>query len=178
VRHRGTFGGSRAHADPAGDLGATALALDAEFVILGPGGTRLVPAAEFFEDYFTTALRPDEILTEVRIPKHTGWGAHYEKFVRTAQAWSIVSAAATVRVVSGSIAEAHVGLANMGSTPVRSQAIEQALVGVAPTDEAVRAAVADIAEGTNPPTDINGDADYRRHLAPVLARRAVLAAAG
>jgi carbon-monoxide dehydrogenase medium subunit len=178
VRRLGTFGGSLAHADPAADLPACALAMNAEFEIAGSGGRRSVAAADFFQDIFTTAIGEDEILTEVRIPKHTGWGAHYEKFVRTAQAWSIVSAAATVRVVSGSIAEAQVALANMGSTPVRSQAVEQALVGVAPTDEAVRAAVADIAEGTNPPTDINGDANYRRHLAPVLARRAVLAAAG
>jgi len=178
VRRRGTFGGSLAHADPAGDLPACALALGAEFEIAGGGGRRSVPAADFFEDYFTTAIGDDEILTEIRVPKHTGWGAHYEKFVRTAQQWSIVAVAATVKVVSGSITEARVALTNMGSTPVRSSAVEQALIGVAPTDEAVRAAVAGIAEGTNPPTDLNGDDNYRRHLATVLARRAVLAAAG
>jgi aerobic carbon-monoxide dehydrogenase medium subunit len=178
VRRLGTFGGSLAHADPASDLPACALALGAEFEIAGSDGRRTVPAADFFEDYFTTAIGEDEILTEVRVPKHTGWGAHYEKFVRTAQQWSIVAVAATVKVVGGSIAEARVALTNMGSTPVRSSAVEQALVGVAPTDEAVRNAVAGIAEGTNPPTDLNGDDNYRRHLAPVLARRAVLAAAG
>jgi carbon-monoxide dehydrogenase medium subunit len=178
VRRLGTFGGSLAHADPASDLPACALALGAEFEIAGSGGRRTVPAADFFEDYFTTAIGDDEILTEVRVPKHTGWGAHYEKFVRTAQQWSIVAVAATVKVLGGSIAEARVALTNMASTPVRSSAVEQALVGVAPTDEAVRAAVAGIAEGTHPPTDLNGDDNYRRHLAPVLARRAVLAAAG
>jgi len=178
VRHVGTFGGSMAHADPASDLPACAMAMGAEFEIAGSEGRRSVAAADFFQDIFTTAIGDDEILTEVRIPKHTGWGAHYEKFVRTAQQWPIVAVAATVRVVGGSIAEAHVALANMGSTPIRSQAVEQALVGVAPEDAAVRAAVADIAAGTNPPTDINGDDAYRRHLAPILARRAVLAAAG
>jgi carbon-monoxide dehydrogenase medium subunit len=178
VRHVGTFGGSMAHADPASDLPACAMAMGAEFEIAGSEGRRSVAAADFFQDIFTTAIGDDEILTEVRIPKHTGWGAHYEKFVRTAQQWPIVAVAATVRVVGGSIAEAHVALANMGSTPIRSQAVEQALVGVAPEDGAVRAAVADIAAGTNPPTDINGDDAYRRHLAPILARRAVLAAAG
>ncbi len=178
VRHVGTFGGSMAHADPASDLPACAMAMGAEFEIAGSEGRRSVAAADFFQDIFTTAIGDDEILTEVRIPKHTGWGAHYEKFVRTAQQWPIVAVAATVRVVGGSIAEAHVALANMGSTPIRSQAVEQALVGVAPEDAAVRAAVADIAAGTSPPTDINGDDAYRRHLAPILARRAVLAAAG
>ncbi|HYJ68460.1 MAG TPA: xanthine dehydrogenase family protein subunit M [Nocardioidaceae bacterium] len=177
TRRRGTFGGSLAHADPASDLPTCALALGAEFEIAGSGGRRTVQAADFFEDYFTTAIGEDEILTEVRVPKHTGWGAHYEKFVRTAQQWSIVAVAATVKLSGGTIAEAGVALTNMGSTPVRSTSVEQALIGVAPVDEAVRDAVAGIAEGTHPPTDINGDDNYRRHLATVLARRAVLAAA-
>jgi aerobic carbon-monoxide dehydrogenase medium subunit len=177
VRRRGTFGGALAHADPASDLPACALALGAEFEIAGRDGRRSVAASDFFEDIFTTAIQDDEILTEIRIPKHTGWGAHYEKFVRIAQQWSIVSAAATVQVIGGSITDARVALTNMGTTPIRSQEVEQALVGIAPTDDAVREAVAGIAEGTNPPTDVNGDAAYRRHLAPVLARRAVLAAA-
>jgi len=178
VRHRGTFGGSLAHADPAGDMGACALALDASFVITGSAGTRTVPGDEFFEDLFTTAIGEGELLTEVRIPKHTGWGAHYEKFVRVAHQWPIVAVAATVRVDGGTIAEARVGLTNMGSTPLRARAVEAALVGQPATDEAVRAAAASAAEGTAPPSDLNGDADYRRHLATVLTRRAVLAAAG
>jgi aerobic carbon-monoxide dehydrogenase medium subunit len=178
IRHRGTFGGALAHADPAGDLGAPALALDASFVVVGPSGSRTVPAAEFFVDLFETAIGEDELLTEVRIPKHTGWGAHYEKFVRVAHQWPIVAVAATVSVSSGVIDAARVGLTNMGSTPLRAPAVEDALVGQPATVDAVRAAAAHAADGTTPPSDLNGDADYRRHLAGVLTRRAVLAAAG
>jgi len=178
VRHRGTFGGALAHADPAGDLGAPALALGAEFVIAGPGGTRTVAASDFFVDLFETAIGEDEILTEVRIPKHTGWGSHYEKFVRIAHQWPIVAVAAAVRLDGGSIAEARVGLTNMGSTPIRAAAVEAAVAGAAPTPDGVRAAAEQAAEGTNPPSDLNGDADYRRHLARVLTRRALVAAAG
>lgn len=178
VRHRGTFGGSLAHADPAGDLLAPALALDAEFVVAGPSGRRTVPAADFFVDFFTTTLAPDEILVEVRVPKYTGWTAHYEKFNRVAQAWSIVAVAAAVRVENGTFAEARVGLTNMAATPVRATAVEQALVGQPATAEAVRSAAAHAAEGTHPTSDANSDADFRRHLATVLTSRAVLAAAG
>ena len=179
VRHRGTFGGALVHADPAGDLPASALALDAELVIAEQGGARrTVPASEFFTDLFTTAVGEDELLVEVRVPKYTGWGAHYEKFSRVAQAWSIVAVAAAVRVEGGSIAEARIGLTNMGSTPVRATAVEQALVGQQATADAIRQAAASAGEGTTPPEDANGDADYRRHLAGVLTSRAVLAAAG
>jgi carbon-monoxide dehydrogenase medium subunit len=178
VRHRGTFGGSLAHADPAGDLPAVAVALDAFFVIAGANGRRTVGAADFFEGVFSTAVGEDELLVEIRVPKYTGWGAHYEKFNRVAQQWSIVAVAATVRLDGGTIAEARVGLTNMGSTPIRATAVEQALVGQPATAEAIRAAAAHAADGTSPPTDLNGDADYRRHLASVLTRRAVLAAAG
>jgi aerobic carbon-monoxide dehydrogenase medium subunit len=175
VRHRGTFGGALAHADPAGDLGAPALALGAEFVIAGPGGTRTVAADDFFVDLFETAIGEDEILTEVRIPKHTGWGARYEKFVRVAHQWPIVAVAATVRMSGDAIGEARIGLTNMGSTPLRARSSEAALVGVDhPGGIADAADLAD--EGTNPPSDLNGDADYRRHLARVLTRRAVIAA--
>ncbi|MBS4751664.1 xanthine dehydrogenase family protein subunit M [Nocardioides sp. zg-ZUI104] len=178
VRHRGTFGGALSHADPAGDLGAPALALDATFVVQGPGGTRQVPATDFFVDLFETAISEDEILVEVHVPKHTGWGASYEKFVRISHQWSIVAAAATVRTEGGTIAEARIGLTNMGSTPLRARAVEEALVGRPVTEEAVAEASALATEGTSPPSDLNGDADYRRHLAQVLTRRAVLAAAG
>jgi carbon-monoxide dehydrogenase medium subunit len=178
IRHRGTVGGALVHADPAGDVGAPVLALEAELVVTGPGGERTVPAGEFFRDLFETAVGEGELLTAIRIPKHTGWGSHYEKFVRVAHQWSIVAVAATVRVEGGTIAEARVGLTNMGSTPLRATAVEHALIGKAATDAAVREACAAAAEGTNPPSDLNGDADYRRHLATVLTRRAVLAAAG
>ena len=178
IRHRGTFGGALAHADPAGDLGAPALALGAEFVIAGPGGTRTVAADDFFVDLFETAIGEDEILTEIRIPKHTGWGAHYEKFVRVAHQWPIVAVGATVSADGGSISEAKIGLTNMGSTPLRARATEAALAGAAATDDGVRAAADQAADGTNPPSDLNGAADYRKHLATVLTRRAVLKAAG
>jgi carbon-monoxide dehydrogenase medium subunit len=178
IRHRGTFGGALAHADPAGDLGAPALALGAEFVIQGSGGSRTVPADDFFVDFFETAIGEDEILTEVRIPKHTGWGAHYEKFVRVVHQWPIVAVGATVRLDGGSIAEAKIGLTNMGSTPLRARATESALAGAGTSEDDVRAAADRAAEGTNPPSDLNGAADYRQHLARVLTGRAVLKAAG
>ncbi|HET8583099.1 MAG TPA: xanthine dehydrogenase family protein subunit M [Jatrophihabitans sp.] len=178
VRHRGTFGGALAHADPAGDLGAVALALDCEFVASGPGGERRIAAGEFFRDYLTTALAADEVLTAIRVPKlGAGWASHYEKFNRVAQAWSIVGVAALVRRDNGSIAEARIGLTNMGSTPLRAPAVEAALSGAAATDEAVGAAAEHAAEGTSAPSDLSGAADYREHLARVLTKRAVLAAA-
>ena len=177
VRHRGTIGGACAHADPASDIPAPMLALDAEFVIAGPGGQRRVAAADFFQDLFTTALGEDEILVEVRVPKYTGWGSAYEKFVRVAQQWAIAGVAATVRTDGGTIAEARLALTNMGPTPVRARAAEQALAGVAVEPDAVAGALTSIADGTAPPTDINGDPEYRRHLVSILGRRAVLAAA-
>ena len=172
IRHRGTFGGALAHADPAGDLGAPALALGAEFVIAGLGGVHTVSADEFFVGLFETAIGDDEILTEIRIPKHTGWGAHYEKFVRVAHQWPIVAVAATVRMSGDAIGEAAIGLTNMGSTPLRARATEAALVGV-DTEGGIATAAEQAAAGTDPPSDLNGDADYRRHLARVLTRRAV-----
>jgi carbon-monoxide dehydrogenase medium subunit len=179
VRHRGTFGGALAHADPAGDLPAVALALDAEFVIVGPNGRRTVPARDFFVDYLTTALEDGELLVEVRIPKLQGnWGMHYEKFNRVAQAWSIVAVAAVVRRENGHLAEARIGLTNMGPTPLRATAAEQALAGAAASADAVAEAASHAAEGTEPSSDLNAQADYRRHLAQVLTRRAVSAAAG
>ncbi|GAB2651289.1 xanthine dehydrogenase family protein subunit M [Saccharopolyspora gloriosae] len=178
VRHRGTFGGSLAHADPAGDLPAPALVLDAEMVLAGPGGRRAVPAAEFFVDFFTTALEPDELLVEVRLPKWTGWSAHYEKFNRVAQAWSMVGVAAAVRVDGGTIAEARVGLTNMAATPIRASGVERALVGAPATADAIRQAARHAADGTSPTADASADVDYREHLAEVLTGRAVSAAAG
>lgn len=178
VRHRGTLGGSLAHADPAGDLGAPALALEAELVIAGASGTRTVTAAEFFVDYFTTALAEDEILTEIRFPKFTGWGSHYEKFNRTAQTWSMCAVAAAVQVEGGIISEARVGLTNMGTTPIRAVGVEQALVGQPATADAIRAAAEHATEGTAAPSDADAAADYREHLAKVLTGRAVLAAVG
>ncbi|WP_148574080.1 FAD binding domain-containing protein [Nocardioides caldifontis] len=178
IRHRGTLGGALAHADPAGDVGATALALGAQFEITGSSGSRTVPADEFFQGLFETAVGEDELLTSIRFPKHTGWGAHYEKFVRVSHQWSIVAVAATVKAEGGTIQEARIGLTNMGDRPLRATSVEKALVGQQATEDAVRTAAASAAEGTDPPSDLNGDAEYRRSIVPVLTRRAVLAAAG
>jgi len=150
VRHVGTLGGSLSHADPAADLPTVALTLDASLEVIGP----------------------------VRVPKlGAGWTTHYEKFNRVAQAWAIVAVAAAVRRSDGSVGEARVGLSNMGSTPLRASAVESALAGADASADAVRAASEHAAEGTHPPSDVSGGADYREHLARVLTRRAVLAAA-
>ena len=174
IRHRGTIGGALVHADPAGDVGAPVLALEADLVISGLGGERTVPASEFFHDLFETSVGEGELLTSVRIPKHTGWGARYEKFVRVSHQWSIVAVAATVKAEGGVIREARIGLTNMGNTPLRARGVEQALVGRSAAD--LGDACDSVADGTNPPSDLNGAADYRRHLARVLTRRAVLTA--
>lgn len=178
VRHRGTFGGALAHADPAGDLPAVAVALGAVFEIAGTGGRRSVPASEFFVDYLTSAVGAGEVLTAVRVPKHTGWASHYEKFNRTAQAWALVGVAALVKRSNGSIAEARVALTNMGPRPVRAAGVESALAGADAGRDAVAAAAAHAAEGTEPSSDLNASAEYRSHLAKVLTERAVLAALG
>ncbi len=175
VRHRGTFGGALAHADPAGDLPAVVLAMDGVFVT----SSREIPASEFFNDYLTSALEPDEVLVGVRLPKRfTGWGYHYEKFHRTAQAWAIVGVAALVRRSDGEVEEARVGLTNMGPTPVRAFAVETAVAGGPATRDAFQAAARDADDGTSPPSDLHGSADYRRHLARVLTARSLAAAAG
>jgi aerobic carbon-monoxide dehydrogenase medium subunit len=178
VRHRGTIGGSLAHGDPAGDLPAVAVALDATLTARGPGGERQIAAADFFTDYLTTTLAPAEVLTSIRVPKLAGWGYHYEKFHRTAQAWAVVGVAALVRRANGRVAEARIGLTNMGPVPVRATAVEAAAAGAEASGDSLRAAAAHAAEGTEPPGDLHGAPDYRRHLARVLTGRALAAAAG
>ena len=179
VRHRGTIGGSLAHGDPAGDLPAVVLALDTTMIARGPGGDREIPAADFFADYLTTTLGPGEILTGVRVRKlGPGWGYRYEKFHRTAQAWAIVGVAALARRADGHVAEARIGLTNMGTVPVRARAAEAAATGAEASRDALRAAAAGAADGTQPPADLHGSPDYRRHLARVLTGRALAAAAG
>ena len=177
IRHRGTLGGALAHADPRADQPPVALALDAEFSIAGPGGRRTVSAADFFIGPFETAVGPDEILVSVAFPKLDGWGSHYEKFNRTAQAWSIVGAAAAVRMDGGKIAEARIGLTNVGGTPHRATTVEQALVGASSLAE-VEAACAHASDGLEAFADDDADVDYREHLARVLTARAVAKAAG
>ncbi len=176
VRHRGTLGGSLAHADPAGDLPTAALAVDAQLVLAGPNGRRTVAASDFFVDLFTTALGPDELLIEVRVPRMEGWQTHYEKVGRTAQTWATVAVAAAIRRENGSIAQARVALTNMGPTPVRAVSVEQALVGSG-GDDGIAAAAAHAADGTSPASDTTASAEYRSHLIKVLTRRALVAAA-
>jgi len=178
VRHRGTIGGGLAHADPAGDLPAVVTALDATLVAAGPSGSREIRPADFFVDYLTSSLAPGEILTSIRVPKLDGWGYRYEKFNVTAQAWAIVGVAAVARRSNGHVAEARVGLTNMGSVPIRAQATEAAAAGAEASAAGLAAAAARADEGTNPSSDLRAAADYRRHLARVLTGRALAAAAG
>ena len=162
VRHRGTIGGSLAHADPASDLGAVAIALDGELVARGPDGERAIPATEFFAGPFTSALGPQELLTEIRVPAVER--GVYLKFQRSARDWATVGVAAAD--VGGRI---QVGLASMGPTPLRATAVEEALAGGASVADAAELA----AEGAEPPSDVSASSEYRAHLARVLVRRAL-----
>jgi len=175
VRHRGTIGGSLAHGDPASDLPSVILALDGELIVRGSGGDRVVPAREFFAGVFQTAVGPGEMLVEIRVPKlgpASGWS--YIKMSRRAQDWATVAVAAVVERTNGSIGKASIGLTNMGATPLRAMTAEGAIAGGASLEEAS----ALVAEGTDPPSDHAASADFRRHLAKVLARRALEEAAG
>jgi aerobic carbon-monoxide dehydrogenase medium subunit len=177
VRHRGTIGGSISHGDAASDLPSALLALEGTFVVKGPGGERTVAAGDFFQDYLQTELAPDEVLTEIRVPKlgqNAGWS--YKKFNRRAQDWAVVGAAAVVERSNGSISSARIGLTNMGSTPLRATAAEGTLSGADASSVAEATSSAD--EGTSPASDIAASAEYRRHLARVLTRRAVEEALG
>jgi aerobic carbon-monoxide dehydrogenase medium subunit len=179
VRHRGTIGGSLAHGDAAGDLPAVISALDATLLVTGPEGEREIAAADFFVDYLTTALTAGEILTGIRIPKlGSGWGYRYEKFQLSAQDWAVVGVAALARRDNGHVAEARIGLTNMGTVPVRARAVEAAAAGVAASRAALAAAAQHADEGTEPPDDLRAAPDYRRHLARVLTGRALAGAAG
>ena len=174
VRHRGTLGGSLSHGDPASDLPTVMLALDAKLQIRGPDGERVVPAAEFFTGVFQTAVAPGELLVEARVPKlgsATGWS--YVKMSRRAQDWATVAVAALVERKNGSVASAAIALTNMGATPLRASSAEEALAD----GSSVAEAAAHIAEGTEPPSDHAGSADFRKHLAQVLGRRSLEEAA-
>jgi aerobic carbon-monoxide dehydrogenase medium subunit len=166
VRHRGTIGGSIAHGDPASDLPAVLLALRGTLVVRGPGGEREIAADDFFTGFLETALAPDEVLTELRVPAVPGVGWAFEKFNRRSQDWAIVGVAAALTNGAGG---PGVGLVNMGSAPLRAAGVEDALrSGSGAADAAARAD-----EGTEPPGDLNASPEYRRHLAQVLVRRAL-----
>lgn len=166
VRHRGTIGGSLAHGDPVSDMPAVLLALDGEVDVTGPAGTRTIAARDFFVDVFQTALGPQELVTEVRVPMLTGehvWS--FQKYRRRAQDWATVGVAAVARRGNGSVADAAIALVSMGATPLRATAAEAAWnAGEDPGAAA--------AEGTEPPSDTFASAEFRRHLAQVLVRRA------
>ena len=164
VRHRGTIGGSLAHSDPASDLPAAILALGGSLIAEGPGGSREIAVADFFTGYFESSLAEDEMLTEVRVPKAPGASWNYQKFNRRAQDWAIVGVAAVE--VNGAT---QVSLVNMGSTPLRAEAVESALAGGASATEAAEVA----AEGTDAPTDLNASPEYRDHFARDLTKRAL-----
>ncbi|MEM1336063.1 MAG: xanthine dehydrogenase family protein subunit M [Actinomycetota bacterium] len=164
VRHRGTIGGSIAHSDSASDLPATTLALGATYVAQGPNGTREIAAGDFFEGFLTTSLAPDEMLTEIRVPKMNGAGWSFQKFNRRAQDWAIVGVAAWRR--NG---DSGVGLVNMGSVPILASGVSDALSSGASVEDAA----AQAAEGTDPTSDLNASVEYRQHLARVLTKRAL-----
>jgi len=179
VRHRGTFGGALAHGDPAGDLPAVVLALDATMEIAGAKGRRQVAAKDFFVDYFTTAVGSDEILVSITIPKlGKGWGTCYEKFNRTASGWAVVGVAAAVKVEGGKITDARIGLTNCAAVPVRASSVESALKGASISAAEIEAASQSAAEGTRATSDLAADKEYREHLMRVVTARAVCCAAG
>jgi aerobic carbon-monoxide dehydrogenase medium subunit len=180
VRNRGTIGGSLAHGDPASDLPTVLLALDGRVTVTARGGTtRDLGADELFQDYLSTAVEPGEILTEVRLPGLEGYGHAYEKFNRRSEDWAMVGVVALVqKAADGSCADVRIALTHMGPTPLRATAAEQALRGQGLDAQAIARAAEQAAEGTDPPSDVNATADYKRHLARVLTRRALEQAAG
>jgi carbon-monoxide dehydrogenase medium subunit len=179
VRNRGTIGGSLAHGDPASDLPAVLVACEGELTVRGTGGERTIAAADLFQDYLTTSLAQDEVITEVRLPALEGYGVGYQKFTRRAEDWAMVGVAALVKKgADGSCEDVRIGLTNMASTPIRASATENALRGGALEAESVAAAAEQAAEGTDPPGDLNATPEYKRHLARVLTRRALEEAAG
>jgi aerobic carbon-monoxide dehydrogenase medium subunit len=179
VRNRGTLGGSLAHGDPASDLPAVMLVTDGEVTAQGTGGQRTIAAADLFQDYLTTALAHDEVITEVRLPRLEGYGFGYQKFNRRAEDWAMVGVCALVKKAGdGSCQDVRIGLTHMGATPLRATVAEDALRGQALDAKSIARAAEHAAEGTHPPGDLNATPDYKRHLARTLTRRALMEAAG
>jgi aerobic carbon-monoxide dehydrogenase medium subunit len=173
VRHRGTLGGSLAHGDPASDLPAAMLITGAEVTLQGQDGQRTVSAEDLFQDYLTTAVGAGEVLTEIRVPALDGWGYAYHKFNRRSEDWAMVAVSAVVKASGGTCEDIRIGLTNMASVPLRASAVEEALRGQELSAENIAAAAEHAADGTSPPADLNASADYKRHLARVLCRRAI-----
>jgi aerobic carbon-monoxide dehydrogenase medium subunit len=177
VRNMGTIGGTLAHGDPASDLPAILLAAEGTVTIRGADGEREVAGADFFEDYLTTAVGEGEILTSVTFPKLSGYGYGYQKFNRRQEDWAMVAVSALVKKAGdGTCEDVRIGLTHMSSTPLRATAVEEALRGQPLNADTIKAAAEHAAEGTEPPADLNASADYKRHLARVLCRRALEAA--
>ena len=179
IRSRGTVGGSLAHADPAAELPAVARALNAEFVVRGPSGERVVPAAEWFEGYLTTSRGPDELLTEVRfLAARPGTGTSFQEVARRHGDFAMVGLATSVTLNVGTITDARLAFAGVSDVPARATAAEELLEGARPTaelfDEAARVAAADI----DPPSDLHGSAEYRKKVAAALVRRGLREAVG
>jgi len=174
VRNRGTIGGSLAHGHPASDLTTAFLAYEGTLTATGPNGPREIAAADFFQDYLTTALAADEVITEVRMPRLEGWGWGYEKFTRRAEDWAMVGVVALVKqAADGSCEDVRIAMTNMGSTPLRARAAEEALRGGPLDANAIAEAAGHAADGTDPPADRNASEAYKRHLAGVMTRRAL-----
>jgi aerobic carbon-monoxide dehydrogenase medium subunit len=179
VRNRGTIGGSLAHGDPASDLPAVMLVTDGEVTAQGTGGQRTIAAADLFQDYLTTSLAHDEVLTEVRLPILEGYGYGYQKFNRRAEDWAMVGVCALVKKADdGTCQDVRIGLTHMGTTPLRATVAEDALRGQALDADSIACAAEHAAEGTHPPGDRNATPDYKRHLARTLTGRALREAAG
>jgi carbon-monoxide dehydrogenase medium subunit len=178
VRNRGTIGGSLAHGDPASDLPAVLLAAEGSVTVQGSGGEREIAAADLFQDYLTTAIGAGEVMTSIAVPIGEGWGFGYQKFNRRVEDWAMVGVCALVRKAGdGSCEDVRVGLTNMGSTPLRATATEDALRGGGLDADAIARAAEQAAEGTDPPADLNASSDYKRSLARTLTRRALEEAA-
>jgi len=178
VRNRGTIGGSLVHGDPASDLPAVMLVTEASVTLQSAGGQqRSVNAADLFQDYLETAVEPNEVLTEVRVPAYDGWGYAYEKFNRRSEDWAMVAVSALVHKNGDVIEDVRVGLTNMASVPLRAGGVEDALRGQPATAENIARAAEQAGEGTDPPADLNASSEYKRHLARVLTRRALEQAA-
>ncbi|MFL5856208.1 MAG: FAD binding domain-containing protein [Solirubrobacteraceae bacterium] len=178
VRNRGTIGGSLAHGDPASDLPAVLLAAEGSVTVQGSGGEREIAAAELFQDYMTTAIAPGEVMTSVSLLIGEGWGFGYQKFNRRVEDWAMVGVCALMRkAADGSCEDVRVGLTNMGSTPLRATATEDALRGGGLDADAIARAAEQAADGTDPPPDLNASSDYKRNLARVLTGRALQEAA-
>jgi carbon-monoxide dehydrogenase medium subunit len=173
VRNRGTLGGTLAHADPAADMPAVLVASEGSVIARSADGEREIVADELFLGNLTTVLEPTEVITRVRLPALTGYGFHYEKFTRRSEDWAMVGVVTLVAVRNGICEDVRIAFTNMGPTPLRAPVVEKALIGKRLDPDVIARAAEHAADDTEPPEDLNATADYKRHLARVLTRRAI-----